>query len=315
MRKIEPISDALKRVANIPSFQERYEKIKQDTVNHPDIQRLISENNLEINEEFIQQNLTTFHEYINQSHTCCKSQGTDQCTNYLNGFIPTISIRNQKAELNYVPCHQKLIEEEQREVQRMLRSFHMSPDILQANLANMDMNTKSRLQIAEFATDFLNVYKATNELPRKGLYLHGLYGTGKTYILGALANELIKLKIQTAIVFVPEFFRELKDSLHDGTYEEKIDFIKKVPVLMLDDLGAEANSEWTRDEVLGSILNYRMNNHLPLFISTNLNYEELERFYSRITKGDIDPFKGSRIVQRVVAMTHEIELVGPRKRQ
>lgn len=306
----------MKRIGvSIPSFQERLEKMKRETLNHPEIQKLLSDYNLEVTEDFINQNLSTFYEYINQSHTCCGAQGTGHCTNNLNGFIPTISVRNQGIELNYIPCQEKIIEDEQREVQRMLKSFHMSPDVLNASLENMDMNTKSRLQIAEFASDFISIYKATKELPRKGLYLHGLYGTGKTYILGALANEFIKLKIQTAIVFVPEFFRELKSSFEDGTYESKIDFIKKVPILMLDDLGAEANTEWTRDEVLSSILNYRMNNHLPLFVSSNLNFEELGRFYSRITKGDIDPLKANRIVQRVITMTHDFELVGPSKRQ
>ncbi|HWL24811.1 MAG TPA: primosomal protein DnaI [Ureibacillus sp.] len=315
MSKIEPISDALKRVASIPSFQERYDKMKKDVLEHPDIQKLISENNFEVTDEFVQRNLPTFHEYINQSHTCCGAQGTGQCTNYLSGFIPTISIRNGKVELNYIPCQQKLIEDEQREVKRMLRSFHISSDILDASIANMEMDSKARLEIAEYATDFINEYKETNTLPRKGLYLHGLYGTGKSYILGALANEFTKLKIQTAILFVPEFFRELKSSLNDGTFEEKVDFIKKVPILMLDDLGAESNSEWTRDEILSSILNYRMSQHLPIFVSSNLSYEELERFYSRISKGDIDPIKGSRIVQRIMAMTNPFELVTNRKRQ
>ena len=315
MSKIEPISDALKRVASIPSFQERYDKMKKDVLEHPDIQKLISENNFEVTDEFVQRNLPTFHEYINQSHTCCGAQGTGKCTNYLSGFIPTISIRNGKVELNYIPCQQKLIEDEQREVKRMLRSFHISSDILDASIANMEMDSKARLEIAEYATDFINEYKETNTLPRKGLYLHGLYGTGKSYILGALANEFTKLKIQTAILFVPEFFRELKSSLNDGTFEEKVDFIKKVPILMLDDLGAESNSEWTRDEILSSILNYRMSQHLPIFVSSNLSYEELERFYSRISKGDIDPIKGSRIVQRIMAMTNPFELVTNRKRQ
>lgn len=315
MSKIEPISDALKRVASIPSFQERYDKMKKDVLEHPDIQKLISENNFEVTDEFVQRNLPTFHEYINQSHTCCGAQGTGKCTNYLSGFIPTISIRNGKVELNYIPCQQKLIEDEQREVKRMLRSFHISSDILDASIANMEMDSKARLEIAEYATDFINEYKETNTLPRKGLYLHGLYGTGKSYILGALANEFTKLKIQTAILFVPEFFRELKSSLNDGTFEGKVDFIKKVPILMLDDLGAESNSEWTRDEILSSILNYRMSQHLPIFVSSNLSYEELERFYSRISKGDIDPIKGSRIVQRIMAMTNPFELVTNRKRQ
>lgn len=37
-------------------------------------------------------------------------------------------------------------------------------------------------------------------------------------------------------------------------------------VLLIDDIGAENNSPWSRDEVLGTILQYRMDSDLTTFL-------------------------------------------------
>ena len=92
----------------------------------------------------------------------------------------------------------------------------------------------------------------------KGLYFYGEFGVGKSYILGAIANELAKHKISSMIVYVPELFRELKSSIGDSTLNEKLEAIKSEKVLMLDDIGAETMSSWVRDEILGPILQFRM---------------------------------------------------------
>ena len=51
----------------------------------------------------------------------------------------------------------------------------------------------------------------------KGLYFYGQFGVGKSYLLGAIANELAAEKIPSMIVYVPELFRELKSSIGDST--------------------------------------------------------------------------------------------------
>ena len=43
---IERFGDALKRVVKVPSFQERYEKMRRDTLEDPDVQQFFSEQNL-----------------------------------------------------------------------------------------------------------------------------------------------------------------------------------------------------------------------------------------------------------------------------
>ena len=42
----------------------------------------------------------------------------------------------------------------------------------------------------------------------------------------------------------------------------QVDRVKKVPVLMIDDIGADSMSAWIRDDILGVILEYRMQNQL-----------------------------------------------------
>ena len=59
-----------------------------------------------------------------------------------------------------------------------------------------------------------------------------------------------------------------------------------LPVLMLDDLGAESMTSWGRDEVLGTILQFRMLESLPTFFTSNFDFKELaESFNLYSTRG------------------------------
>ena len=60
----------------------------------------------------------------------------------------------------------------------------------------------------------------------------------------------------------------------DDNYEERFDMVKEANLLLLDDIGAEKLSDWARDEVLGVILQYRMEEHLPTFFTSNLSLNQ-----------------------------------------
>ena len=80
---------------------------------------------------------------------------------------------------------------------------------------------------------FLFVKNYDPEQKQKGLYFYGKFGVGKSYLLGAIANELAKKRISSMIVYVPELFRELKSSIGDSTLNEKIEALKKNRYLCL----------------------------------------------------------------------------------
>ena len=146
----------------------------------------------------------------------------------------------------------------------------------------------------------------------KGLYLSGSFGSGKTYLIAALFNELAKKNISSALVYYPELLRSLKSSF-GSDYEERFDFIKTVPLLLLDDIGAENTTAWSRDEVLGPILQYRMEEELPTFFTSNLSLKELENALS-ITSNGSEKVKAKRIIERIKQLTVPLELISKNRR-
>ena len=81
----------------------------------------------------------------------------------------------------------------------------------------------------------------------------------------------------------------------------------------IDDIGAESVSTWSRDEILGTILQYRMENNLTTFFTSNLTIDELEANLS-ITKNNVDKVKARRIIERIKQLTVDIELVSKNRR-
>ncbi|MCS1391125.1 MULTISPECIES: primosomal protein DnaI [Lysinibacillus] len=304
----------LKRAINVPSFQERYEAMRREILEHPHVQEFLAQHADELNYDNVERNLPKLHEFISQSTECCGCDNTEHCTNYLKGFLPTLRVVRNSIEMDYVRCEQKIREEERRDVANMIASMHMPKDVLQATIHDLSIDDESRVAIAQKAAQFVKLTKETGQLPAKGFYLYGKFGVGKSFVLGALANELASIKIRSVVVFVPEFLREMKNAIGDNTLNEKIDYIKKAPVLMLDDLGAETMTAWTRDEILGTIFHYRMAEQLPTFITSNFNYEELEHHLAQSQKGDIEVVKAGRIMERIKALTVPIEMRGKNRR-
>ncbi len=288
--------------------------MRREILENPRVQKFLAEHANELNYDTIERNLPKLHEFISQSTVCCGCDNTDNCTNYLKGFLPTLRVVRNTVEMDYVRCEQKIREDERRDVANMIASMHMPKDVLQATIQDLLIDDESRVMIAQKAALFVKTTEQTGKLPAKGFYLYGKFGVGKSFVLGALANELASVKIRSVVVFVPEFLREMKNAIGDNTLNEKIDYVKKAPVLMLDDLGAETMTAWTRDEILGTIFHYRMAEQLPTFITSNFNYDELEHHLAQSQKGDIEVVKAGRIMERVKALTEPIEMRGKNRR-
>ena len=90
--------------------------------------------------------------------------------------------------------------------------------------------------------------------------------------------------------------------------------LKNADILLLDDIGAESVSEWSRDEILGTILQYRMDAKKTTFFTSNLTIEELEQHLS-ITKNGVNIVKAKRIIERIKQLTEDIELISKNRRR
>ena len=174
------------------------------------------------------------------------------------------------------------------------------PHLQQMLFANFDLklypenikteNGNSYRQIAREALSAAMAFadSIAKGINRPGLIFEGEVGSGKTFLAAAIANELLAKNIDVEFVVVPEFLDHLRQSIHSNEDSDTalIRRINEVPVLIFDDMGAHNFSPWVQN-ILFTIINYRLNHQLPIIITTNLNMEELcdavgERIASRL---------------------------------
>lgn len=158
---------------------------------------------------------------------------------------------------------------------------------------------------------FKEAIKIVNGETRKGLFLHGMYGTGKSYLTYNILNRFAKMGKTVVFCLVPEMIRSIKDNMGvHGYIDNLVVKLKRADVLVLDDLGGEMNSAFTRDEILFPILDYRMNDTTKItFITSNLDLYGMEVHFANEKDGANDVAAG-RIMERIRAITTDIELKG-----
>ncbi|MBS2126139.1 ATP-binding protein ['Fragaria x ananassa' phyllody phytoplasma] len=136
----------------------------------------------------------------------------------------------------------------------------------------------------------------------KGFYLYGSFKIGKTFFLKVLAHELLKKEIPVMFLFMPNLTRKFKSFFHNNSLETRFQQLKKIDCLILDDLGVENMNPWFRDEILLPLLHYRSENKLPIFISSNYNFLQLEKHLSNnIT--DNNYIKIAKIITQINELT------------
>lgn len=313
IHRMEPINSRLTKLMD-SQFQARFHEMQKEILEDKGVQKFLAENDQLASREMVERGLGKLYEYVNQQHDCGRCESVATCKNAINGFIPKLTIIRGQIDVEYVPCQTKRMEDARRKAASMISSMHMPKDVLKAKINDLDTSNESKKAIRAFAELFIQNVRHTGNLPRTGYYIYGNFGVGKSFVLGAIANELASMEIKTVMVYVPDFLSEIKSSIQDQSLQEKVDFVKKAPVLMLDDLGAENLSAWTRDEIIGTILQYRMNEGLPVFITSNYNYEQLENHFATTQKGEVDVLKAARIMERIKALTTDVEMIGENRR-
>ncbi|HJV17731.1 MAG TPA: primosomal protein DnaI [Bacillales bacterium] len=308
---MEKINQTLKRLASNENFQKRYTQMKNDILQHLDIKAFLLEHQGEINQEMIDKSMAKLFEYTSQSKDCSKCPDVQGCVNIIKGYQPKLVLTRNSIDIQYEPCQKKLLEDERRKNERLIKSIYVPRDILNATFDDFEQDF-GRIDAINKAISFVMNFDI--EKRQKGLYFYGKFGVGKSYLLGALANELAKRRISSMIVYVPELLREMKGAIGDSTLNEKIEAVKREPILMLDDIGAEAVSSWTRDEVLGPILQFRMLENLPTFFTSNFDFQGLEHHLTYSQRGEEEKMKARRMMERIRYLSEPVLVDGPNRR-
>ncbi|KRN24844.1 DNA replication protein [Lacticaseibacillus camelliae DSM 22697 = JCM 13995] len=302
------MKDELAKIMDRRQLTSEYRKMVQDAVADPDVQTFLSANQGKLASDAVVRGAAKIYEFVTARDRLAAGDPL-----IAPGYQPQLVVSNGLIDITYVATPEKIAQDALAAKSRLITALNMPKAIKNADIDTYD--EKDRGQALSAALDFTTGMAEAPDDFHKGLYLTGPFGVGKTFLLGAIANDLAKHGIASTLLHYPTFAVEMKDAITDNSVLAKTDGIKKAKVLMIDDIGAEAWSAWVRDEVLAVILQYRMQEELPTLFTSNKNMQELTAFLSGSETGKADePVKAQRIMERVRFLAKEITVGGPDRR-
>ena len=102
----------------------------------------------------------------------------------------------------------------------------------------------------------------------------GDVGTGKTFVAGCIANYLLQQRISVLITSLSKIINDLQGfSIQDKN--DYLESLNRFKLLILDDLGAERQSDFALEQVF-NVIDSRYKNGQPIIITTNLTLTEIK---------------------------------------
>jgi DNA replication protein DnaC len=183
-----------------------------------------------------------------------------------------------------------------KRIEGLLARASIPPRFVHCTLSNYQTTLATRY-ILDRVSRFVS--KETTQ----GLFLFGSSGVGKTHLAAALAREYLlegKEVLFTNMLRLLLEIRQTFDERSDPFLTEKnlLDRYRKIPVLILDDLGTEQITPWSTS-IFSMVLNDRYEEiDKRLVVTSNLNLKQIEKTYSM------------RIASRIAGMCILLKVVG-----
>lgn len=279
------------------------EKSYQEALKDVRFKKLIT--HLSLSDDEAMKKTTKIMESLDEVSNCSNCRGLYECKNSYLGHVSMPQKNENGLYFTYLPCKFK-----KQEVKLKKEKLCEEKVNENARMKDIDVSDKKRVKVIKWLDSFYENYDYSKNM--KGLYLHGNFGCGKTFLVSALLNELEDKKmVSTMIIYFPEILRSLKADWE--LYDIKMKMYQTVDILCIDDIGAEKVSEWARDEVLGTILQTRMNHNLTTFFTSNLTLEELEVHFQMNSSSE-EKMKSRRIMERIRQLSIDIPMISENRR-
>ena len=298
---MESVGDVLKRQPS--RFQ--YQDLVQQIVKDPDVAAFIQKESL--SQEELNRSISKFNQYITERDKFLRGD-----TDYIaRGYKPILVMNHGYADVSYEETPELIAAEKEAAIKKRLNLINFPSSLKNVSFLDVYRDDVRRLTVLNRMIKFVNDYP--NNL--KGLYLYGDFGVGKSFMVAALAHDLSEKRgVSSTILHYPSFVIDVKNAIGDGNVKTLVDEIKLAEVLILDDIGAEQSTAWVRDEILQVILQYRMQEDLPTFFTSNFNFEDLEKHFAKGKNGNDETWEARRVMERIRYLAEETRLEGENRR-
>jgi DNA replication protein DnaC len=153
-------------------------------------------------------------------------------------------------------------------------------------------------------------WMTSERLAGANLIVVGAVGAGKTGLAWSIVRELVDDGASGLFVNARDLLAELRDSYRSGAEASLFTRAMAVPVLVLDDLGAERPTAWAVEQ-LARLVDARYTRLVPTVVTSNLEPDALLRHLA--VDGDVA--SGQRIVSRLCEGATQIRIAAADRRR
>ncbi len=199
-------------------------------------------------------------------------------------------------------CVRDRIEKERKEeeyqetmsrIRRLRDSSMMSSKFSDSTFENFKVVPENK-KILTLAQRYVDKF-AEMEEQNQGILFYGTVGTGKSYAAACIANALMDKQISVIMTSFVKILQDIRGMAGESAY---MDTIMKPRLLIIDDLGAERNTEYALEKVY-NIIDSRIRQNKPLILTTNLMLDEMM---------DADDIRYQRIYDRIFEVCYPVEM-------
>lgn len=295
-------------IVNIPEIHEMKEKSLLSLSQEKPIKEFFKNNHIDtklMNEYWVE-----LLDYNDDYKTCQACSSLQSCPKDNQGIRKHLAYHDGEIYLELESCPFAKIWEEKRELLSQFEISNVNDDLMLCDMKDLSLPKKKKLTDNEKMA-LTQIMKYVKDPTDQGFFLHGEMGLGKTTLIASLMNALAKKGKKIGFIHFPTYLIDLKASFSTGDDQYAMERLMKVDCLFLDDIGEENVTAWSRDEILLTILSYRLLNRLPTFFTSMYGYKDLNKVYT-IKKGD--EIRANTLTSKMKALSIEIMLDGEKFR-
>lgn len=252
----------------------------------------------------IENNWAEFLDYQEDVHKCMNCHSLNDCQKTSQGMRQLMEIEDDQVSITLTPCvfGKELLEKQNILSHILIRNVGeklvlVTPEHIK-RLSATDENAVKK------------IYSYILEPKEYGFYIQGKPRIGKSTLAGFLIRNLAKNGYSCGYIHFPTYLLDLKNSFGEYGNDNNMESLRTLDYLVIDDLGGENVTPWSRDEVLSSIITYRMQNQKPTFFTSEYSQEQLMKIYTLRTKDARDKIKVERLLNSIFTTTLPVILKG-----
>lgn len=210
-----------------------------------------------------------------------------------------------------MPCICQCEKERQEEEKKRQEAEELQRKIqrLKANGIQEKHLLDWRFEVAEDTADIRKAKKYVENWQKVkaenlGLLLWGSVGTGKSFMAACIANALLEKGVPVLMTNFSKILNQMGAMYSEERYRYIASF-SNFPLLIIDDLGIERNTEYALEQVY-AVIDERYKTGLPLIITTNLLINDLR---------NPQDVAHARIYSRVLEMCTPVQVYGADRRR